>query len=231
MYQTSCRNNLIPFGQSFTGKLNFWTSREIFPYKSNAFFLFTYNPMILKNSVVSHLIQIVSSRIQDQTLLLLEIIVTRELRKKWKIDNSQFLIIFVVVTNFSLKWFFAQQIEEPTMNTPIFWNRIKFDMFILDLKVSKWLHWSNSSILDKRKRSFVWKKPTWQEQLRLHVNYLRAQVSFRQLPAETAGIRKLRRFIPASACSYTCGTVYLRPSQVNLQEPVLQWMLRWGRIS
>ena len=57
---------------------------------------------------------------------------------------------------------------------------------------------------------------------RTHANCLRAQVNFRQLRAETAGKRYLRRFLPASASVYTCGSVYLRPSQVNLHAPVLQ---------
>ena len=44
------------------------------------------------------------------------------------------------------------------------------------------------------------------------------------LPAETAGNRYLRRFLPASAGIFTCGSVYLRPSQVVLHAPVLQWV-------
>ena len=65
------------------------------------------------------------------------------------------------------------------------------------------------------------------------MNYLRAQVNFRQLRAETAGNRYLRRFLPASAGIFTCGSVYLRPSQVILHAPVLQctinkksWMMK-----
>ena len=54
------------------------------------------------------------------------------------------------------------------------------------------------------------------------MNYLRAQVIFRQLRAETAGNRYLRRFLPASAGIFTCGSVYLRPSQLILHAPVLQ---------
>ena len=54
------------------------------------------------------------------------------------------------------------------------------------------------------------------------MNYLRAQVNFRQLRAETAGNRYLRRFLPASAGIFTCGSVYLRPLQVILHAPVLQ---------
>ena len=54
------------------------------------------------------------------------------------------------------------------------------------------------------------------------MNYLRAQVNFLQLRAETAGNRYLRRFLPASAGIFTCGSVYLRPSQVILHAPVLQ---------
>ena len=54
------------------------------------------------------------------------------------------------------------------------------------------------------------------------MNYLRAQVNFRQLRAETAGNRYLRRFLPATAGIFTCGSGYLRPSQVILHAPVLQ---------
>ena len=54
------------------------------------------------------------------------------------------------------------------------------------------------------------------------MNYLRAQVNFRQLRAETAGNRYLRKFLPESAGICTCGSVYLRPSQVILHAPVLQ---------
>ena len=57
------------------------------------------------------------------------------------------------------------------------------------------------------------------------MNYLGAQVNFRQLRAETAGNRYLWRFLPASAGIITCGSVYLRPSQVILDAPVLQWSL------
>ena len=54
------------------------------------------------------------------------------------------------------------------------------------------------------------------------MNYLRSQVNFRQLRAETAGNRYLRSFLPASAGIFTCESVYLRPSQVILHAPVLQ---------
>ena len=54
------------------------------------------------------------------------------------------------------------------------------------------------------------------------MNYLRAQVNFRQLRAETAGNRYLRRFLPASAGIFTWGSVNLRPSQIFLHAPVLQ---------
>ena len=58
------------------------------------------------------------------------------------------------------------------------------------------------------------------------MNYLRAQVNFRQLRAETAVNRYLRRFLPASAGIFTCGSVYLRPSQVILHAPVLQCRIK-----
>ena len=54
------------------------------------------------------------------------------------------------------------------------------------------------------------------------MNYLRAQVNFGQLPAETADNPYLRRFLPASVGNFTCETVYLRPSKVNLHAPVLE---------
>ena len=52
-----------------------------------------------------------------------------------------------------------------------------------------------------------------------------------QLRAETAGNRYLRRFLPASAGIFTCGSVYLRPSQVILHAPVLQWRVRLTELS
>ena len=63
------------------------------------------------------------------------------------------------------------------------------------------------------------------------MNCLRAQVNFRQLRAETAGNRYLRRFLPASAGIFICGSVYLRPSQVILHAPVLQCTLSERKIS
>ena len=102
-----------------------------------------------------------------------------------------------------------------------FWNKIKFEGFTVDFKGNKWLLWSRCFQLDKRKRPDFWKNPHGREQYKLHVNYLRAQVNFRQLRAETAGNRYLRRFLPASAGIFTCGSVYLRPSQVILHAPVL----------
>ena len=47
-------------------------------------------------------------------------------------------------------------------------------------------------------------------------------MNFRKLSAETAGNRYLRRFLPASAGKFTCGTGYLQPSQVILHAPVSQ---------
>ena len=43
-----------------------------------------------------------------------------------------------------------------------------------------------------------------------------------KLPAKTADNRYLRRFLPAYAGKFTCGTGYLQPSQVILHAPVLQ---------
>ena len=132
---------------------------------------------------------------------------TREIWKKSERDNSQFPIFLPIVKNV----FFERCIEMPTMNSPKFFLETnQFWRFTLDLKGSKWLHWSNCSILDNRKRLSFWNKPTWQEQKRLHVIYLRAQVNFRQLPAESAGNRYLRRFLPATAVilpadQFTCG--------------------------
>ena len=56
------------------------------------------------------------------------------------------------------------------------------------------------------------------------------QVNFRQLPAETAGNRYLRRLLPASAGTFTCGTVYLRPLQVILPAPILHVVSQESRI-
>ena len=111
-----------------------------------------------------------------------------------------------------------------------FWNKIKFEGFTIDFKGNKWLIWSRCLELDKRKRPGVWKNPPPCEQEKLHVNHLRAQVNFRQLRTETAGNRYLRRFLPASAGIFKCGSVYLRPSQVILYAPVLQWCFRFSTI-
>ena len=54
---------------------------------------------------------------------------------------------------------------------------------------------------------------------------MRAQVNFCQLPAETASNRSLLGFLPAYLGNFTCGTVYLRPSQVILNALVLQWII------
>ena len=105
----------------------------------------------------------------------------------------------------------------------IFLEQSHFWRFTIDLRGRKWLHWSTCSILDKSKRLSVWNKPTWQEQKNLRVIYLRAQVNFRQLPAETTGNRYLRRLSPATAVIFTLGSVYLRPSLVNLHASVLQY--------
>ena len=100
----------------------------------------------------------------------------------------------------------------------------QFPIILMVVKtfLEQWLLWSRCLELDKKKRPEVWKNPPGREQQKLHVNYLRAQVNFRQLRAETAGNRYLRRFLPASAGIFTCGSVYLRPSQVILHASVLQ---------
>ena len=42
------------------------------------------------------------------------------------------------------------------------------------------------------------------------------------LPTETADICYLRKFLPASADNFACGTGYLQPSQVILHAPISQ---------
>ena len=100
--------------------------------------------------------------------------------------------------------------------------KTKFGGFTIDFKGNKWLLWSRCLELDKKKLPEVWKNPLGREQQILHVNYLQAHVNFCPLRAETAGNRYRRRFLPASAGIFTCGSVYLRPSQVILHAPVLQ---------
>ena len=112
-----------------------------------------------------------------------------------------------------------------------FRNKIKFEGFTIDFKGNKWLLWSKYLELDKRKRPDVWKNQPGGEQQKLHVNYLQSQVYFRQLRPETEGNSYLRRFLPASAGIFTCGSVYMRPSQVFLHAPVLQCMYSRMRIS
>ena len=92
----------------------------------------------------------------------------------------------------------------------LFWKQIKFDGLTIDFKSNKLLLWSKCLELDKTKRPFplsIFKKPTWQDQLRLHLIYLQTPGNFRQLLAKTAGNRYLRRFLPASS-----GFFYLRIS-------------------
>ena len=101
------------------------------------------------------------------------------------------------------------------MNSPtFFWNRINFEGFTIGFKSSKWLLRSKCLVLDERKRPKVRENPPSHDQKSLYVNYLPAQLNFRQIAAETAGNRYLRRFLPASAGNFTCGTVYLQPLQI-----------------
>ena len=110
---------------------------------------------------------------------------------------------------FSELVFLDNSLKSQQETVQLFWNKIKFEGFTIDFKGDKWLLCSRCLELNKRKRLEVWKNPPGREQWKLHVNYLRAQVNFRQIRAETAGNRYLRRFLPASAGIFTCGTVYL----------------------
>ena len=107
-----------------------------------------------------------------------------------------------------------------------FWNKIKFERSSIDFKGNKWLLWSRCLDLDKKETSRGLKKSARTRIIKTSCE-LPAQVNFRQLRAETAGNRYLRRFLPASASIFTCGSVYLRPSQVILHAPVLQ-CASWG---
>ena len=127
---------------------------------------------------------------------------------------------------FSHLFFLDNGLKSQQGTVQLFWDKIKFEGFTIDFKGNKWLLWSRCLQLDKRKRPEVWKNPPGREQLKLHVNYLQVHVNFRQLRAETAGNRYLWRFLPASAGIFACGSVYLRPSQVILHAPVLQWILK-----
>ena len=132
----------------------------------------------------------------------------------------------MVVKTFSASCFFLDNALKSQQGTvQLFWKKIKFEGFTIDFKGNKCLLWSSCLELDKRKRPEVSKSPPVREQVKLHINYLWAQVNFRQIPAETAGNRYLRRFLPASECIFTCETVYRRPSKVNLHAPVLQCIL------
>ena len=136
----------------------------------------------------------------------------------------------MVVKTFWASCFLNNGLKSQQGTIQRFWNKIKFEGLTIDFKGNKWLLWSRCLELDKRKRPEVWKNPPGREHWKLHVNYLRAQVNFRQLGAETAGNRYLRRFLPASAGILTCGSVYLRPSQVILHAPVLQCKVQNNRV-
>ena len=91
---------------------NFSTSwsllRKISAIKSNAFFPFTYNPMIFKIPVVLQLIQnalCFKWYSRPKLIFAWQYCFTRELWKKSKSDNSQFPIILARLKNFSLIFF------------------------------------------------------------------------------------------------------------------------------
>ena len=136
------------------------------------------------------------------------------------------MIPMVVKTSSASCFFLDNGLKSRQGTVQLFWNKIKLEGFTIDFKGDKWLLCSRCLELNKRKRPEVWKNPRGREQWKLHVNYLRAQVNFRQIRAETAGNRYLRSFLPASAGIFTCGTVYLQPSQANLHAPVLQCRTR-----
>ena len=135
--------------------------------------------------------------------------------------------------DFFSEFFLYNGLKSQQGTLQLFWSKIKFEWFIIGFQSNKWLIWSKCLELHKRIRAFplpLWKKPYWQEQWRLHLIYMRSQGNFRQLSAETAGNRYLRRFLPASACISTCGSVYLWPSHVILHAPLLQCVARAGGV-
>ena len=54
--ETSCWNSWVLFGHFLSGKLDFWSFKELFRQKKQHVFPFTYNPMKLDNSAVLYLI-------------------------------------------------------------------------------------------------------------------------------------------------------------------------------
>ena len=150
---------------------------------------------------------------------------TRYEWKNRKSDNSQFPIILMVVKTFLASCFFRMTIWWANKEQSNFsGTELNLKGLPLTSKVTSgyfgqivW-NWIKGNIPG-------FEKFRWHEQWRLHVNYLRAQVNYRQLPAETAGNRYLRRFLPAPAIKFTCGTGYLQPLQIILHVPFLQCIL------
>ena len=98
----------------------------------------------------------VSSVIQDQLLLLLFLFPSLGMSEKpEKNENNQFLIILMVVKTFSASCFLDKGLKSQQGTAQLFSNKIKFEGFTIDFKSNKWLLWSKSLELDKKKRPFL----------------------------------------------------------------------------
>ena len=142
--------------------------------------------------------------------------------------TSQFTINSMVVTKFSLSFFLHDGLKSQQGTLQLFWNKIEFEGFTIDFKSNKWLLWSKCLELDEKKRAFPFpiEKSRPDRNNKGFTLFTRGRKgNFCQLPVETAGNRYLRSILPAAAIIFTCGTVYLRPSQVFLHAPILQ--CRW----
>ena len=129
-----------------------------------------------------------------------------------KSDDSQFPIFLMVVKTFSASCFSDNGLKSQQGTVQTFWNKIK------------------SSPLTSKATSGYFGQSNW--------NWIKGNVhKFEKIRPdannknfmETAGNRYLRKFLPASAGNFTCETVNLRPVQVNLHAPVLQWTSNLAR--
>ena len=101
----------------------------------------------------------VSSGIQDQILLLLDIVLPLEyceIVKKWEQpvpDHFGYSDEFFIET-----YFLDNGLRSQQLTVQLFRNRINFEGFAIDFKCSMWLLWSNCLIVDERKCPKIWKK-------------------------------------------------------------------------
>ena len=144
-------------------------------------------------------------------------------RKSLKVDNSQFPIILMVVKNFSAScdfWITVGRANNEQSNFFLEQNQI--------WRVYHWLQRQQMVTLVKlfetgyKETSLGLKRSALTGTTKASRKLPAGAGKFPTVTCGNRGNRYLRRFLLASAGNFTCGTVYLRPSQVNLHAPILQ---------